>query len=553
MSPDTGTRARIDPNDPVLEYIVTSPDPVANVSLDNLKEAVRQLQEAASVATHDNAGQRWVPGLSIVVVGHRNKVLHCDGYGTTRVDGTAMVGPDTLFPCASLSKPVSATLLAHAGVPGKLAPKGAPEIEGWDVTVGDGRSGEMAETTLRQWLSHRSGLPDHAGDRIEDLNPSIPQETLISCLLKNQTGIEPGTYNYTNFGFTLGCLEGMKALGATSWEDATATWLNELGMSRSSYRFTHADQDLEADRAFPHLGQPDPPTRLLEVDPAGWTWRVVNPDEERNPTLQAPAGGLVSSARDFGQFLIRHLDTGFTAFPPENPPAADLKDDKHYSLGWNVKNPCKENVSFSHSGAFRSGAGTCLRFDPLSGFGVAVLSNGEPTGVPEALVMLFFNRLYGRALPPGCDYARLFAIFRPLMMNEMYATKVDNYNSYHGRKSETIPGSIPYGVVFEGYSPYYASKIVIERKSANDLVLKMGNGMNRFPLWELPLRCIDAASLTFVYDTRGENEAGPSAIQLVQENGTVVKVIDQWLNGSGPELGEIASKAEVTPREASFR
>jgi hypothetical protein len=173
---------------------------------------------------------------------------------------------------------------------------------------------------------------------------------------------------------------------------------------------------------------------------------------------------------------------------------------------------------------------------------VTVLSNGEPTGVPEALVMLFFNQLYGHALPPGCDYARLFAIFRPLMMNEMYASKVDNYNGYHGRQSETIPGSIPHGPVFEGYSPYYASRIVIERTSANDLVLKLGNSKNRFPLWEFPLRCIDAASLTFVYDTRGENEAGPSAIQLVQENGTVVKVIDQWLNGSGPGLGEIAAR-----------
>src|SRR4030095_14779382 len=81
---------------------------------------------------------------------------------------------------------------------------------------------------------------------------------------------------------------------------------------------------------------------------------------------------------------------------------------------------------------------------------------------------------------------------------------------------------------------YYASKIVIVRKGANDLVLKLGNGRNGFPLWKLPFRCIDATTLTFVYDTRGENEAGPSSIRLEQENGTVVKVIDEGLNGSGP-------------------
>ncbi len=544
MNPYPLADTRIDPNDPVFEYLRKSPDPVADVSDYNIQIALGQLKEAANIATRDDAGKRWVPGLAIVVVGHKNQVLHCDGYGTKRVDSTLKVGPDTLFACASLSKPVSTTLLAHAGLPKRLAPEGKSAIDGWDQSVGYAIGNafhKTEQTTVRQWLSHRSGLPDHAGDRIEDLNPSIAQDTLIKCLMENQTGIDPGTYNYTNFGFTMGCLGGMKALGAgASWEDASKKWLNELGMSRSTYRFTHAAQDPQADRAFPHVGQPDPPPVLLEVDPTGWEWRVVNRDQERDPTLQAPAGGLVSCASDLGQFLIKHLDSGFTAFPPKNPPAEDLKDDKHYSLGWNVRNPGKETVSFSHSGAFRLGAGTCLWFDPLSGFGVAVLSNGEPTGVPEALVTLFFNQLYGQQLPALVDFVRLFAVFRPLMMNEMYATKVDNYHRYGRRGIVRIPDSIPHGHVFEGFSPYYTTRIVIERKSVGDLVLKLGNGKNGFPLWELPLRCINAATLTFVYDTRGENEAGPSAIQLFQKNGAVIKVVDEWLNGSGPGLGEIA-------------
>jgi len=544
MSSDTSVYAQIGPA-PIRNYLETSPEAVASISDDNVRIALNRLEEAAKLATtSDQAGKRWVPGLAIVVVGHKKEVLHCDGHGMKRVDGNATVGPETLFPCASLSKPVSTTLLAHAGLPRKLAPKDRPEIEGWDQPVRYAivRPSVTERTTLRQWISHRSGLPDHAGDRIEDLNPTILLDTLINCLLKNQTGIQPGPFNYTNFGFTLGCLGGMEALGAgTRWEDAAKAWLNEIGRSRSTYTFTHADQDPHADRAFPHIGQPEPPSVLLDVVGTGWTWRVVNRDVERDPTLQAPAGGLLSCARDFGQFLIKLLDTGFTAFPPTHPPSADLEG-KQYSLGWNVKHPGTESVSFSHSGGFRLGAGTYLRFDPLSGFGVAALSNGEPTGVPEALGTLFFNQLYGHQLPDS-DYASLFAVFRSLMMREMYTTKIDNYNRYHGRQTEKIPDSIPQGQVFEGYSPYYASKIVIERKSASELVLKLGNARNGFPLWELPLRCIDAATLTFVYDTRGENELGPSAIQLVQENGIVVKVIDEWLNGSGPGLGQIARHA----------
>jgi CubicO group peptidase (beta-lactamase class C family) len=125
------------------------------------------------------------------------------------VDKPGKIGPETLFPCASLSKPVSTTLLAHAGVPQKL---GSAHEDPWAVSVGYSLVDEFdrtkaLNTSLRQWLSHRSGLPDHAGDLIEDLNPSLPQDALITCLLKQQTGIDRShPFNYTNFGFTLGCI-----------------------------------------------------------------------------------------------------------------------------------------------------------------------------------------------------------------------------------------------------------------------------------------------------------------------------------------------------------
>ena len=543
MSPATRSSKRVDPNDPIVQFIIQSPDPLARVSDDNVQIALDVLSKAAEVATRDVDGRCWTPGLSVVVVGHGH-VLLCNGYGGARVGRPRPIGPETLFPCASLSKPVSAALLAHAGVPQKL---GAAHKDPWAVSVGYSLVDEFdrtkaLNTTLRQWLSHRSGLPDHAGDLIEDLNPSLSQDALFSCLLDQQTGIDTShPFNYTNFGYTLGCLGAMQKVAAgPSWEDASARWFTELGMTRSTYRFTPADHDATADRAFPHVGQPEQATALLEVDPTGWSWRVASGDQERNPTRQAPAGGLISCASDLGRFLIAMLTTEYQEFPPKNPPLEDLADGHSYSLGWNVRNPGRDNVSFSHSGAFRLGAGTSMRVDPLSGFGVAVLSNGEPTGVPEALTALFFNHLYGSRLPSVDDFAGLFAVVRPMMLGQLYATKIKNYETYHGRHGE-VPGGLPPGpIVFDGYSPYYASRIVIER-TGTDLVLKLGDAGRGRPLLECPLRCIDKATSTFIYDTQGENEVGPSAIRLVQESGAIVRVVDDWLNGSGPRLGEIAA------------
>ena len=42
-------------------------------------------------------------------------------------------------------------------------------------------------------------------------------------------------------------------------------------MTRSTYRFTPAEDDADTDRACPHVGQPERAPALLEVDPTGWT------------------------------------------------------------------------------------------------------------------------------------------------------------------------------------------------------------------------------------------------------------------------------------------
>jgi CubicO group peptidase (beta-lactamase class C family) len=538
----------VDDKDPFFLYLVNSPDPMPTITEAALDLALSAVRRAAGEATKDAAGNGtcWTPGVSVVVVGHGKEQL-CEGFGRTQVKTGGPVLPETLFPCASLSKPVSATLLAHAGVAPKLEP-GKPDpadTDPWDVSSSYSLVDEFdrrtsLNTTLRQWLSHRSGLPDHAGDLIEDLNPPLSQGKIFDILINEQTGIDTShPFDYTNFGFTMGCLGAMKTVAAEpTWEAASARWFRELGLEQSTYAFTSAFSDEK--RAWPHVGKPERSTALLEVDRTGWTWRI-NRDHERNPARQAPAGGLISSARDLGRLLLHLLTTKYVDYPPQDPPEEDLKGHR-YSLGWNVKNPGRADVSFSHSGAFSLGAGTCMRFDPLSGFGVAVLSNGEPTGVPEALMALFFNTLYGSQLPSD-DVAGLFAVARPMTMGLVYPTKIANYAKLHDLPTEVPEGLPTGGTLFVGDSRYYAGKVAIVRAGAG-LAIRLGNaGNGGMPLVEFPLRCVDKTKLLFVYETSGENEIGPSLLQLVQKDGLIVEVLDAWLNGSGPGLGRILAQS----------
>ena len=63
----------------------------------------------------------------------------------------------------------------------------------------------------------------------------------------------------------------------------------------------------------------------------------------------------------------------------------------------------------------------------------------------------------------------------------------------------------------------------------------MGKGPQEDAFWRFPLQCFDAKASTFVYATTGENQVGLSAIRLVWQGNLVVRIVDNWLNGAGPD------------------
>ncbi len=187
-----------------------------------------------------------VPGIAIAVV-HDDKVVYLKGFGVRELGTPDVIDADMVFQLASLSKPLTATVIA--GIVGDRAVQ-------WDSKTSDldpafRLSGDFvsSEVTLRDLLCHRIGLPEHAGDLLEDLGYSR-NEVLHRLRFQKPTGLFRSSYAYTNFGFTESGVAVAKATGK-SWEDLAAERLfKPLRMDHTSYR--HADYAAAVNRARLH-------------------------------------------------------------------------------------------------------------------------------------------------------------------------------------------------------------------------------------------------------------------------------------------------------------
>src|SRR5215468_1432639 len=107
-----------------------------------------------------------VPGIAIAIV-YRDKAIYLKGYGVRDVSTRQPVDPDTVFQLASVSKPLGSTVIA--GLVSDRVVKWDDRIIDHDPAFRMHNPLVTAALTIRDMYSHRSGLPDHAGDLLEDM------------------------------------------------------------------------------------------------------------------------------------------------------------------------------------------------------------------------------------------------------------------------------------------------------------------------------------------------------------------------------------------------
>ena len=410
-----------------------------------------------------------IPGMAVAIV-HGGKTLYAKGFGvkdTSKGDGQDnKVGANTVFQLASASKSLGATVVAH---------EVTDNVVSWDTPVASklpwfalSDPYVTSHLTIADLYSHRSGLPDHAGDMLEDLG--YDRRQALERLKYLPLAPFRISYAYTNFGITAAA-EAVAAAAGKSWEDLSDEVLyRPLGMASTSSRF--AD----------FLARPDHVVNHVKV---GDKWE---PRFQRDPDPQSPSGGVSSSVNDMARWLTMVMANGayegqkitspealLPAVTPQIvavPAALPKARASYYGHGFNASVSSSGRTTYSHSGGFSLGAATNFVVMPSEDVGIIALTNAAPYGIPEALTAQFMDLVqYGQIRE---DWPKLY--------NQVLAPMNNPVGSLVGKQPPANPAPVrPVGDYVGVYaSDYWGPAVVTEHDGA--LQLALGPKNQTFPL-----------------------------------------------------------------------
>jgi CubicO group peptidase (beta-lactamase class C family) len=369
-----------------------------------------------------------VPGVVVAVI-YNDEVLFLRGYGVRKVGEAAAIDSDTVFEIASFSKPIASTIVASL--------VGEKRID-WDDRVASIEPGfqlsnaeTTREVTIRDFLSHRSGLGTESGDLLEDLGYSRP-DILYRMRYLPLPGTFRKTYAYSNFGYTTGAIAAATKVGKI-WEQLAEEQLySRLGMTSTSSRFS--DYENRANKAALHY--------MRDGEPVNWFVREAD--------AESPAGGVSSNARDLAEWVRLQLNDGkwngkqlidaaaieethkaqICRNAPDPAKPGECPGGQYYGLGWDVN----ADGTVAHSGAFLEGSATAVYLSPQEHLGILALTNATPVGLPESICLHFLDVVhYGK---PQRDYLVLVnGIFK--QMTDQWQNASPNYGTLPRPKTTT--------------------------------------------------------------------------------------------------------------------
>jgi CubicO group peptidase (beta-lactamase class C family) len=488
-----------------------------------LKPQLTQAQLEKAIAATEKLAQEQiekgvVPGFAIGIV-HNDKLVYAKGFGVRQAGKPEQIDANTVFQLASVSKSIASTVVAS------MIDKAGQGALSWNSKISDLDPAFSLydpwvtnQITIADLFAHRSGLPDHCGDLLEDIGYDKSQ-ILHRLRYQKPSSSFRSEYAYTNFGLTEAAIAAAKACHQT-WEDASAENL---------YKPLHMDST--SSRYDDFVTRPNHAPGHVLVD-GKWVAKY-----RRNPDAQSPAGGVSASVNDFANWMRLQLNDG--KFEGKQLITREALAETHhphilnkfspinglpefYGLGFNVSYDQSGRLRLSHSGAFSRGVATNFSLIPAENLGICIFTNAYPIGVAEGISNTFMDTaLYGK------ETQNWLPLFKKLFSDP--ATLGVNENSRYAHAPEVVAPALANASYLGKYTnDFFGAIDIIEKDGALALLI----GPEKLLV---PLKHFDRDTFTWEADT--ENLSGASGVTFaIAADGHAMTVIIDNLNIDGQGL-----------------
>jgi len=296
-----------------------------------------------------------IPG-ALVAVASRGEIIHLQTYGMANVELAVPVSENSVFEIGSISKQFVAAAVMLLVEEGKLGLDDAIHRYLPDLP------GEWLGVTVRQLLTHTSGIPDYEEIGSYDVYRfRLTPEEVIRIAHGRPMDFAPGTGSYySNTGYFLASMIVERIEGQPLGRVLKSRIFDPLGMTQT--------------------GMADPESIIPHRTAGYWvnkTGDLIN----RNPTETSStlgAGGLLSSAQDMAKWDEALYGTGLLSDESKTAMWTSMilpnGEDTEYGFGWAVS-PYQGLRSQSHRGQVAGFVASFSRFPDQ-----------------EAAIIVFMNR-----------------------------------------------------------------------------------------------------------------------------------------------------------------
>lgn len=340
-----------------------------------------------------------VPGAVVAIVGPDG--VSVKGFGLREAGRPGRVDPDTRFQIASMSKLVAAVAV------GTLADRGLVDFD--RPVIAFSPQTQLAvpyasqNASLRDYFSHRTGLPAYAGDLLTQYG--LPSDALAArARYLPLDGSFRERMQYSNYGIFLGQHAAASVAGMSPPQLLSQAVLEPLGMARSGP--VRATLFGDENRAAAH----DRDGAVMEnedVDAFSGAGAVVSTGNDIARFMRMLlAGGAFEGRQILAQETLERI---FAASMVEGPFGPLHDPNGAAGLGCDSYRFLAERV-VEKNGAL-NGVRTILTMVPGKRTGIAIFANKQVTVLPEAIRAEFLERVVG---PSGRDLQAEIRAEQPL-------------------------------------------------------------------------------------------------------------------------------------------